>query len=186
MRMQNSWGVIMRLSARVRISLFMAGLCMTAGPAHSMGEIATAKMKLANGADAGTITLMEATAGVLLKFDLVGLPTGPHGIHVHENGQCAGDFSSSGAIYNPLGAKHGFLHDEGPMAGDLPNVHVSADGKASGEFLSPFLTLSKEAEETLFDGDGASIVIFEKPDNYESDPEGDSGKRIACGGILAK
>jgi Cu-Zn family superoxide dismutase len=154
--------------------------------AGAVGEVAVAKLKTVDGKEAGTISLMEATAGVLIKYDLAGLPPGPHAIHVHESSSCDKDFSSAGAIYNPLGAKHGFLHDEGPMAGDLPNIHVAADGKASGEFLSPFLTLSKEAEETLFDADGSSLVLFEKPDDYESDPEGGGGVRIACGAITAK
>ncbi|HMN38209.1 MAG TPA: superoxide dismutase family protein [Hyphomicrobium sp.] len=167
-----------------------AVLCVVAAGltqrALAAGETATARMKLADGADAGVITLMEGTAGVLMKFELKGLKPGPHGMHVHESSACEGDFSSSGAIYNPLGAKHGYLHEEGPMAGDLPNIHVAADGTASGELLSPFLTLSKEAEETLFDSDGASIVIFEKPDDYVSDPEGNSGGRVACGAITAQ
>ncbi|MEQ1716673.1 MAG: superoxide dismutase family protein [Hyphomicrobium sp.] len=143
-------------------------------------------MKLADGKDAGTISLMEATAGVLMKFDLFGLTPGPHAVHVHDAGVCEKDFITAGAIYNPLGAKHGFLHDEGPMAGDLPNIHVAADGKASGEILSPFLTLSKEAEETLFDADGSSLVLFEKPDDYSTEPEGGAGARIVCGSIFAK
>jgi len=154
--------------------------------ARAVGDVAVARLKLADGTEAGTVTLMEATAGVLMKFELKGLKPGPHGLHVHESGACDGDFSSAGAIYNPLGAKHGYLHDEGPMAGDLPNVHAGADGTASGEFLSPFLTLSKDAEETLFDADGASLVLFENPDDYASDPDGNSGNRVACGTITAK
>lgn len=170
----------------LRLLALAAGLVHAHGPAAAIGEVAIAKMKLASGEDAGTITLMEATAGVLIKFDLQGLPPGPHAVHVHDSGSCEGDLSSAGGIYNPLGAKHGFLHDEGPMAGDLPNIHVAADGKASGEILSPFLTLSKEAEETLFDADGAALVLFEKPDDYVSEPEGGAGQRVACGSITAK
>jgi Cu-Zn family superoxide dismutase len=161
------------------------GCVLQTAPALAVGETAAAKIKLANGSDAGTITMMEATAGVIIKFDLSGLPPGPHAIHVHESNVCEGDFVSAGNIYNPLGAKHGFLHDEGPMSGDLPNIHVSADGKAVAEVLSPFLTLSKDAEETLFDSDGSSFVIFELADDYESEPEGGVGTRIACGAISA-
>lgn len=159
---------------------------LAAAPAGAVGEVARAKIKLATGADGGTITLMEATAGVLIKYDLTGLPPGPHALHVHETGKCDGDFSSAGAIYNPLGAKHGYLNEEGPMAGDLPNIHVGADGKATGELVSPFLTLSKDAEESLFDADGAAFVLFEKLDDYASEPEGAAEKRIACGVITSK
>lgn len=170
-------------------ALPLAAMALVALPvtkAGAVGEVAVARMKTADGKDAGIISLMEATAGVLIKYDLAGLPPGPHALHVHEAGSCEGDFSSAGAIYNPLGAKHGYLADEGPMAGDLPNIHAGADGKATGEFLSPFLTLSKESEDTLFDSDGSALVLFEKRDDYASDPEGDSGLRLACGILTAK
>jgi Cu-Zn family superoxide dismutase len=157
-----------------------------AQPAFAVGENATATIKLASGTDAGTVTFTEGTAGVLLKFALKGLPPGVHAVHVHETGKCDGDLSSAGGIYNPLGAKHGFLHDEGPMAGDLPNLYAAADGTITAELLSPFLTLSTEAEESLFDADGAALVIQEKADDYETDTDGGAGARIACGTISIK
>lgn len=147
---------------------------------------AVVRMKRADGQDAGTITLTEATAGVLFKYELSGLPPGPHALHVRDSGTCEGDFTSAGSIYNPLGAQHGFLNEEGPMAGDLPNVHAGKDGIAIGEFLSPFLTLSKETEETLFDADGAALVILEKPDDYLSDIDAEAPVRIACGTVNEK
>lgn len=146
-----------------------------------MGETAVAEIKLADGQSAGTITLTEIAAGVLLKVELKGLTPGAHGLHLHETGTCEGDFSSAGAIYNPLGARHGFLNEEGPMAGDLPNVIAGADGTAAAEILSPYLHLNKETEDTLFDTDGSSLVLFEKADDYQTDPEGDAGSRIGCG-----
>lgn len=163
-----------------------AATMIATGAAEAAGETATATLKFADGKDAGTVTLTEATAGVLLKFELTGLTPGPHAVHVYEAGKCEGDFTSAGGIYNPLGAKHGFLHDEGPMAGDLPNLFAAADGTAVAEVLSPFLTLNKEAEESLFDPDGSAIVVFEKADDYQSEPDGGAGARIACGALSAK
>jgi Cu-Zn family superoxide dismutase len=163
----------------------LASLSIASLPTFAAGEAATAEMKLASGAVAGTVTFVEGTAGVLLKFDLKGLPPGAHAVSVHDVGTCDGDFASAGEIYNPLGAKHGFINDEGPMAGDLTNIYAGADGTVISEALSPFLTLSSDAEETLFDADGASLVIGEKPDDYASEPDGASGRRIACGVIKA-
>ena len=176
------------LAFRVLVAAFAvaAAYLWPCSEAHAVGETATAAIKLADGKDAGTITFTEATAGVLIKLELKGLPPGKHAIHVHETGKCEGDFSSAGAIYNPLGAKHGFLHDEGPMAGDLPNLYAGADGSVVAEVLSPFLTLSKEAEETLFDADKTSVVIFAKGDDYESEPDGGAGTRVACGVLVTK
>lgn len=150
-------------------------------PASAAGEAAVANMKLSDGAAAGTITLTETAAGILIKFDLSGLVPGSHALHVHDTGKCEGDFSTAGAIHNPLGAQHGYLNEEGPMNGDLPNIHAGADGKATGEFVSQFLTLNRESEDSLFDSDGSSFVVFEKADDYVSEPEGEAGARIACG-----
>ncbi|HEY8127954.1 MAG TPA: superoxide dismutase family protein [Hyphomicrobium sp.] len=161
-------------------------LVAAADQAGATGEKAVAELMLANGTSIGTITLTEIAAGVMLKFDLKGLPPGPHALHVHEVGKCEGDFSSAGGIYNPLGAKHGFLNEEGPMAGDLPNVVAAADGTALAEVLSPYLHLSKETDDTLFDTDGSSLVLYEKADDYQTDPEGGGETRIACGVLKAQ
>src|SRR6185369_1397215 len=162
------WGVprmnVRRLTAATAVALLAMAV---GGRTWATGATATAVLKFANGSDAGTIKLTEAPAGVLLKFDLKGLTPGPHALHVHEAGKCEADFSSAGNIYNPLGAKHGFSNDEGPMAGDLPNVVAAADGTAAAEVLTTFLNLSKDAEDSLFDADGSSLVIFEKADDYQ-------------------
>lgn len=161
-----------------------ASLAVATVPAFAVGETAKAEMKLSSGAEAGTVTFIESAAGVLLKFDLKGLTPGPHAMSVRERGQCDGDFSSAGPIYNPLGAKHGYLNEEGPMAGDLVNVYAGADGRVVGEVLGSFLSLNMDAEEPLLDGDGASLVISEGPDDYRSEPNGKAGRAIACGMIV--
>lgn len=145
-------------------------------PSYAASEAAVAKMKLVDGTGAGSISLSETNAGILIKFELQGLTPGPHAIHVHETGKCEADFASAGAIHNPLGAGHGFLNSEGPMSGDLPNIHASADGKANGELLSNFLSLSRDSEDSIFDSDGSSLVIFEKPDDHLNR----SGRRSWC------
>lgn len=174
--MMRMWGVA--LSAAL---LVWAGTASAAGP-----QIATAALKTSDGADIGTVTLTEAPAGVLIKLELKGLPPGPHGLNVHETGKCEADFAGAGAVYNPLGAKHGFLNEEGPMAGNLPNVHAGADGAVTAELLSTHLTLSAEAEDGLFDADGASIVIYGLADDYVTEPDGNAGKRLACAPIVQK
>lgn len=171
----------------IRVILTLSLLALAGPvPASAFGEAAVAKIKLADGTEAGTISLSETNAGILIKFDLRGLPPGPHAIHVHETGKCEADFASAGAIHNPLGAGHGFLNAEGPMNGDLPNIHAGPDGKEHGEILSQLLNLSKDSEDSIFDADGAAFVIFEKADDHLSDPEGEAGARIACGVIDPK
>lgn len=161
-------------------------LLSAAATAQAAGETATADIKLADGKDAGTVTLTDVAAGVILKFDLKGLPPGAHGFHVHEVGKCEGDLTSAGGIYNPLGAKHGFFNEEGPMAGDLPNVVAGPDGTARAELVTTYLHLNKDTDDSLFDADGSALVIYDTADDYQTDPEGGGVKRIACGVIKAK
>ena len=159
---------------------------VAATSAFAVGETASATLKVVDGSDAGVVTFTEAAAGVLIKFDLKGLPPGPHAVHIHERGICEADFTGTRGIFNPLGAQHGFLNEEGPMAGDLPNINVGQDGTVVAEVLSPFLALGKDVEDGLFDADGSAVVLFEKADDYLSDPEGGAGARIACGVLKPK
>jgi superoxide dismutase, Cu-Zn family len=163
----------------------LLGACLFAGPSPAMavGEKAHAEIKSRDGKDLGRIRIIETTAGVLIRVKLKGLSPGVHGFHITGIGKCDGDFESAGSIYNPLGAKHGFLNDEGPMAGDLPNLVVPASGEIEMDLVSAFVTLNKESEDSLLDNDGAAFVIHDKPDDYKADPVGNSGPRIACGVI---
>ncbi len=155
-----------------------------AGPATA--EPAVAVMKLLDGSDAGSVTITQSPAGVLLKLELKGLKPGGHAIHVHETGKCEADFSTAGGIFNPLGAEHGLLSEQGPMAGDLPNIYAAADGTVIAELLSPFLSLSKDIEDRLIDDDGASIVVFDGSDDHLISPDDAGTVRVACGVITQK
>ena len=66
-----------------------------------------------------------------------------------------------------------------PHVGDMPNIHVGADGTLTVEILNTQLALN----DSLFDADGAAIVVHAGPDDYASDPAGAAGGRIACGVI---
>lgn len=109
------------------------------------------------------------------------LPPGQHALHVHAVGKCeAPDFKSAGPHFNPEGKKHGTQNPEGPHAGDLPNFEVSADGRAKTSVLATRVLLS-DGTNSLFQANGTSLVIHEKPDDNLNDPAGNAGTRIACG-----
>jgi superoxide dismutase, Cu-Zn family len=169
------------------IAAALVGCTLASIASWAAGEKASVEVKDRDGKSLGTAEIQATPAGALIKLKLTGLPPGAHAIHVHETGTCEGDFASAGAIFNPLGAAHGFLTEDGPMAGDLPNVFAAASGELEAELLSTHLPMTKDGDESIFDTDGAALVIFEKADDHETDPEGNSGARIACGTIsLAK
>lgn len=108
-------------------------------------------------------------------------PNAEHGFHVHERGDCsAPDGTSAGGHFNPAGKPHG-AQDGEHHAGDLPNLKTDANGNAEGRFVLNGLTAGT-AEPTVI---GKALVIHAQPDDYRSQPAGNSGPRIACGVIVA-
>lgn len=132
----------------------------------------------------GSATLIETPNGVLVRADLINLPPGVHGFHIHEVGACdpATKFESAGGHYNPTGAKHGYMVEGGPHAGDMPNQTVGADGKVLVEVMNPSVTFG-DGKATLFDANGSAIVVHATADDYRSQPSGAAGDRLACGVI---
>lgn len=134
----------------------------------------------------GLVTFADVPGGVRVCAEISGLPPykpaaggkqpiGPFGFHIHEKGHCiVGDpakpFEACGGHWNPTNQPHG------NHAGDFP-VLFSNNGRASTCFFSDKFAVA--------DILGRSVMIHENPDDYRTQPAGDSGKRIACGEIKA-
>ena len=132
-----------------------------------------------DGAARGSVTLAEDPAGLTINVSASGMTPGAHGIHLHEKGLCEGPkFASAGGHWNPAGKQHGRDNPAGAHRGDLANFEVAAGGSGSTSFLVAGVTISGAG--ALADADGTSLVIHAKPDDYKTDPSGDSGDRIAC------
>jgi Cu-Zn family superoxide dismutase len=141
-------------------------------------------MEDAEGNVVATALLTEGEEGVNIELEAENLPPGTKGFHIHENPECgAPDFESAGGHFNPTNANHGFNDPEGPHAGDLPNIEVTEDGTAYEEVTADMVTLEQEGENSLYADGGTSLMIHAEADDYESQPAGDAGDRIACGVI---
>lgn len=156
-------------------------IALTATAAEPTMQVAVAEFFDAKGASIGRATLVEGAAGVLIQGRLMKLPPGEHAFHVHAIGKCepATGFKSAGDHYAATRAQHGFLHAQGPHAGDMPNQFVPADGVLHLSVLASEVTLAP-GPATLFDQDGSSLVLHAKADDYRSQPSGNAGERIAC------
>ena len=159
-------------------ALLAAVVSMPAGAA----EMANAQLKDSSGKAVGDVDLVQTKGGVLLKLQIKGLPAGERAFHIHAVGKCEAPFESAGPHFNPGNHKHGMMVGES-HAGDLPNLHVPQSGELVVEVLNPAITLVKGKPNSIFDNDGASLVIHAKADDYKSDPAGNAGDRVACGVI---
>jgi superoxide dismutase, Cu-Zn family len=139
----------------------------------------TTQMRDASGKDLGTLMLVEGSGGITAGGALKGLPPGEHGIHLHTTGKCdPPKFTSAGDHWNPTNRQHGTKNPQGPHAGDMPNITVGQDSSTSVNTTSAGGTMS--GDNALLDGDGAALVVHAKPDDYRTQPSGNSGDRIAC------
>ncbi len=136
--------------------------------------------------DIGTITIANSTAGATFKLALHGLPPGPHGFHVHENGNCGpvllnGVRIPAGAAGSHMDPDHANKH-EGPAGeghlGDLPVLDVDANGTADQTLTAPRI---KDIDLLK----GHALVIHVGGDNFADTPAplGGGGGRFACGVI---
>ena len=160
----------------------VAAVLMAANPAPAAAEMANAALKDRSGKAVGDVDLVQTANGVLLKLSIKGISPGEHAFHIHAVGKCETPFESAGPHFNPGNHKHGIMSGPG-HAGDMPNLHVLQSGELTVEVLNSAVTLEKGKPNSLFDSDGSSIVIHDKPDDYKSDPAGNAGDRIACGVI---
>jgi Cu-Zn family superoxide dismutase len=128
----------------------------------------------------GRLTITPTGAGTRVQGTLQGLPPGTHALHVHAVGQCTPPFTSAGPHFNPENVPHGLASAQGGHAGDLPNVEVGQDGRASVDVTGRGRL---DGANGLLDADGAALVVHAAADDGVTDPAGNAGARIACGVI---
>ena len=143
-------------------------------------NVASAELKRSDGSSAGVATLSDRSDGLWLSVAATGVAPGTYGIHLHAVGKCdAPDFTTAGPHWNPSQKQHGFDNPMGTHAGDIRNLVVNAGG--AGAMDVNLMEAQFEGSTGLLDADGVALVIHEKADDYETDPSGNSGKRVICG-----
>lgn len=147
------------------------------GPMSAQATMKPAKKQKAK----GIIHFTQTGNTVKVEAMLEGLKPGPHGFHIHENGDCsAPDFKSAGGHFNPTHHEHGAADAADKHVGDMGNITADSKGKAKLTLELPNTTIGG-AEGIL----GKAVIIHAKADDFKTQPTGNAGDRVACGVIEA-
>ncbi len=123
----------------------------------------------------GYVSFCEDDKSVIVAVTVKGLPKkdGVYGFHIHNGYSCTGNdedpFTDAGTHLDLGNNQHPY------HSGDLPPL-FSNNGTA-------YMTV-KTDRFTVADIIGHVVIIHEKPDDFTTQPSGNSGKKIACGKII--
>ena len=128
----------------------------------------------------GKVSFYNVNDGVLVRAEITGLPINNRkcqspifAFHIHSGSECSGTaedpFSNAGMHYNPDDCEHPY------HAGDMPPL-LGAKGKSFMIFLTDRFTINEII--------GRTVIIHAKPDDFATQPSGNSGEKIACGTIM--
>lgn len=136
---------------------------------------ASAKIKGGGAAPciSGQVDFYQKRNHVLVEASISGLPStasGFFGFHIHGGKSCSGaDFEGTANHYNPTNTSHP------SHAGDLPPLMLCNGGAYFVVATDRF---------SVKDIIGRTVVIHSMPDDFNSQPSGNAGTKIACGVIL--
>ncbi len=120
----------------------------------------------------GQVKFYQKRNAVLVVANIQGLPetqTGFFGFHIHEGNSCGGnEFTETGSHYNPENISHP------SHSGDLPPL-MRCNGGA-------YLAVATDRF-NVKDIIGRTVVIHSMPDDFTTQPAGNAGMKIGCGGI---
>lgn len=126
----------------------------------------------------GSIQFEQRGDRVLVDARISGLTPGPHGVHIHQKGNCtAANGSSAGPHFNPTADIHGGPADAHHHAGDLGNVVADASGVARLHLELAGIGLDAETTSVI----GRSVLVGLRADDLVTQPDGGSGPPAACG-----
>lgn len=163
--------------------LILPAIALAVSCSHHPKEAEQAKARLINqdGEEVGVVSIKKDADKLKISAVFSGLEeNAKQGFHVHEVGECVGDFSSAKGHFNPKGHRHG-APEEVSHAGDLGNISTDKDGTAKFSYTTDELSLN-DAKNSII---GKSLIVHYGKDDFKSQPSGASGERYACGVVTA-
>ena len=128
----------------------------------------------------GEATFDQTGSKVRVVVFVQGLKAGQeHGLHIHEVGDCGNAAENAKGHFNPSGKPHGSPSHADRHAGDLPALVATTQGRATVQVDVDMISVGSGSGSIV----GRALVVHANPDDYKTQPGGNSGARIACGVI---
>lgn len=183
--------------------LSVAAALVLPGPAFGdRDHVTRAKatiLSCTDGSPVGSLLLVERPSSEDLKVVDVfltarNLSPGQHAVHIHAIGSCTPcDAAGSHLDLGPFGNNKPVTDNHPYHSGDLVNINIGPRGNGLLITTTNRIALSPDSPDrpvgrglSIFDADGASVVIHAMPDAYcpnPSDLNCAGGARAACGVI---
>lgn len=132
----------------------------------------------------GNAVFTEENGTVTMVAVLGGLEPGMHAIHLHEKADCSSpDGKSTGGHWNPTGQPHGKWGDAaGYHKGDIGNFNADDNGNGTITFSTDEWCIGcGDANKDIL---GKGVIVHQGTDDFKTQPTGDAGGRVSCGGII--
>ena len=130
----------------------------------------------------GIVSFRQDSDAVVVRAQVAGLTPGAHGFHIHEKGDCsAPDATSAGGHFNPSGKPHGSPDHADHHVGDMPQLMADASGNA--RLTARLAGLALDGGNGII---GRGVIVHAAPDDFKTQPTGNSGARVACGVVVAQ
>ena len=150
---------------------------------YTAGPVASARLEATKGnAVSGQVKFSQRGDKVMVTGEVFGLrPNGEHGFHIHEKGDCSsGDGMGTGGHFNPNAKGHGAHGHSEHHVGDLVSLRADAAGVARFSYESTAIVVGSGTSDIV----GRGLIVHRDPDDYKTQPTGNSGPRVACAVIV--
>jgi Cu-Zn family superoxide dismutase len=87
---------------------------------------------------------------------------------------------STGGHFNPNSQAHGAHGSNAHHAGDLPSLRADMNGNAKITFETSSITIDSGSTDIV----GRGLIVHRDPDDYQTQPTGNAGPRLACAVIV--
>lgn len=150
----------------------------------SSANMLSIKLEPKSGSDvSGTATFKESNGFVTFTANISGLKPGVHAIHIHEKADCsAADATSAGGHWNPTHKKHGKWGEGEYHKGDIGNFTTDQYGNGTITLTTDQWCIGcGDANKDIV---GKGLIVHEKADDYQTQPTGNAGGRVACAALI--